>query len=92
MMHLDSSTRQHLNCRTKTRSQRTEGGLFPPLHMGSHLEAGKRFEPPFLAKAKLTIQQEPRFLKHDSKEREAMLESLLMQKPIQRICKFASSE
>ncbi|KAF8321912.1 hypothetical protein F5887DRAFT_904460, partial [Amanita rubescens] len=36
-------------------------------------------------------QKEPQFLKHSSKEREAMFESLLMRKSIQRICKFASS-
>jgi len=67
--------------------------------MGSPLGAAKRFEPLFLQMLCLSfkqepqfLKQEPQFLKHSSKEREAMFESLLMRKSIQRICKFASSE
>lgn len=52
--------------------------------MGSHLEVGKRLDPPFLQMLSLQPKQEPQFLRHGSKAREAMLESILMEKSIQR--------
>jgi hypothetical protein len=67
-------------------------GSFPTVAHGISFGGGQQvslvFSGPFPSVT--ILWQEPRHLRHESKEKEEALESLMKQKAIQRVCGFAS--